>query len=241
MSAALDGVWVVIAAHQEARVVAETVRSVRAVGARVLVVDDGSTDGTAAEAERAGAEVLRHPVNQGQGAALRSGFARALAAGAELLVSFDADGQHDPSDLPALVAPIREGRADVVLGSRFLGGGARMPPVRRLVIRGGVLFTRLASGVQVTDTHNGLRAFSRAAASRLEWPEDRAAHASAIFDELRAHRLRYVEVPVRVRYTAYSIAKGPSSLIAFRIVWDYGRGRLARRLAGLGLTSRRTS
>src|SRR5947209_4119195 len=198
---------VVVPAYNEAPVIAGVLDELRATGAHVVVVDDCSTDGTAAMAHEAGAVVLRHIVNRGQGAAIQTGIAYALDRGAEIIVTFDSDGQHDAGDLDALVAPIRGGRADIVLGSRFLEPRSDIPAARRLVLRCAVLFTRITSGLRVTDAHNGLRAFSRRAAAMIDIKLDRMAHASELMDQIRRSGLRYAEVPVSVRYTPYARRK----------------------------------
>jgi glycosyltransferase involved in cell wall biosynthesis len=221
------GTWVVIAAYQEQTMVGRVVASVRETFPNVVVVDDGSRDATAQRARDAGAHVLRHAINRGQGAALQTGIAWALERGAEIVVTFDADGQHDAGDLPHLVRPICQGQADFVLGSRFLTGRpSDVPRLRRLVLAGGVWFTWLTSGLRLSDTHNGLRAFSRRAARGLDLRLDRMAHASELIDQLQRSGLPFVEVPVRVRYTAYSRSKGQGSGNALRIVVDYLLGRL---------------
>lgn len=220
-------VHIVIAAYCEQAAVGETVRGLRTRYPNVVVVDDGSPDRTADQALEAGATVLRHVVNRGQGAALQTGIAHALRGGARYVVTFDADGQHAPADLPLLLEPLRAGRCDVVLGSRFLRPG-RVPLVRKLVLKAGVLFTRIVSGIRVTDTHNGLRAFSREAAERIEIRLDRMAHASELLDQIGRSGLRWVEVPVEVRYTAYSKGKGQSSLAGLRIAWDFLWGRWSK-------------
>jgi glycosyltransferase involved in cell wall biosynthesis len=219
---------VVIPAYNEAEAVGPVVAELVARGRRVIVVDDGSPDATADAARRNGAVVLRHAVNRGQGAALQTGIAYALRRGADVIVTFDSDGQHAAEDVDALVAPLLAGRADVVLGSRFRGSTEGMTALRRAILRCAVLFTRYASGARVTDTHNGLRAFTRAAAARLDIRLDRMAHASEILDQIVQHRLRYEEVPVHVRYTAYSRRKGQTSLAALRILADYVLGRWMR-------------
>jgi glycosyltransferase involved in cell wall biosynthesis len=189
-------------------------------GVEVIVVDDGSGDDTGAVARRAGALVLRHAVNRGQGAALQTGIEQAVRCGAEVIVTFDADGQHDPADLRALVAPVLAGECDIALGSRFLGGRSRVPPLRRAVLWLGVWFTRLISRVRLSDTHNGLRAFSSRAARQLTITMDGMAHASEIIDQIRVHGWRYREVPVSVAYTPYSMAKGQRSSGAVRIALE---------------------
>ena len=226
--AAIDRISVVIPAFNEQRTVGEIVRRVKEVVPHVVVVDDGSTDGTAQEASKAGAVVLTHFINRGQGAALKTGMAYALEQGAQVIVTFDSDGQHQPDDIEALVAPLRRGEFDVVLGSRFLRGGTWVPPVRKVTLKLGILFTRVVSRIRVTDVHNGLRAFTRQAALRLSLNEDRMAHASEILDEIARLRLRYLEVPTRVLYTEYSRQKGQHSAAAFRIAWDFLLGKLRK-------------
>lgn len=218
----------VVPAYNEARVIGGVVEELVARGHRVIVIDDGSSDDTPAAARRAGAVVLRHAVNRGQGAALQTGITYALRNGAEHIVTFDSDGQHAAEDVDALVAPLIAGRADVVLGSRFIGSTEGMPRGRRTILGLAVLFTRVASGAKVTDTHNGLRAFTRAAAAKLDIQLDRMAHASEILDQIVRHDLRFEEVPVHVRYTDYSRRKGQSSLAALRILADYVLGRWMR-------------
>jgi len=223
------GTWVVIAAYCEQTMVARVVEEVRERFPNVVVVDDGSPDATAQRARDAGAQVLRHVINRGQGAALQTGIAWALERGAEIVVTFDADGQHEAGDLPRLVAPICAGDVDVVLGSRFLTGRpADIPTVRRLILSAGVLFTRLTSGLRLSDTHNGLRAFSRAAARQLDLRLDRMAHASELIDQVRRSGLPFAEVAVRIRYSDYSRAKGQSSGNAIRIALDYLVDRVLR-------------
>jgi len=220
--------FIVIPAFNEERAIGAVVAELKALWPHVIVVDDGSRDDTVSVARQSGATVLRHAVNRGQGAALQTGITHALRHGAQIVVTFDSDGQHRAEDVAILVAPIEEGRADVVLGSRFLGTTENMPALRGLLLHAATAFTRMTSGARVTDAHNGLRAFSRAAASRLEIRLDRMAHASEIVDQVAAHGARCVEVPVHVRYTDYSKRKGQTGLGAFRVLLDYLWGRWLR-------------
>lgn len=209
---------VVIAAYNEAAPIAGVVRQVLPYCTRCIVVDDGSVDGTSDQARAGGAVVLRHPVNRGQGAAMMTGIRYSLAGRPDAIVTFDADGQHDPADIPALVKPVVEGRVDLTLGSRFLGRTEGMPGSRRLLLKGGILFTRLFSGVRVSDVHNGLRALSPAAARQLTITLDGMAHASEILHQIRGRGWRFEEVPATIRYTDYSLAKGQSAFNSIRIV-----------------------
>jgi len=221
-------VFVIIAAFNEAECIADVVRDVREVYPNVVVVDDGSSDDTAERAREAGAWVLTHLINRGQGAALQTGITYALARGAQFVVTFDADGQHDVMDIAALIAPIVRGEVDVSLGSRFLREGVDMPTSRRIVLFFAVVFMRMTVRARLTDAHNGLRAFSRAAAERVDIKLDRMAHASEIVDQVVNSGVRYKEVPVHVRYTDYSLRKGQRNSAAFRVVFDYLMARLIR-------------
>jgi polyprenyl-phospho-N-acetylgalactosaminyl synthase len=221
-------VWVVIPAFNEGAAIGSVIAGLRAYASNIVVVDDGSIDGTAGAAHEAGAIVLRHVINRGQGAALQTGIEYALRRGASAIVTFDSDGQHSPADVPTLVAPLRDGRADIVLGSRFLGSTESMPRLRRIVLHLAVLFTRMVSGLRVTDAHNGLRAFSRGAASMVHIQLDRMAHASELMDQIRRSGLVYTEVPVHVRYTEYSRQKGQRGVHAVRIAFDYFIGKFVR-------------
>jgi glycosyltransferase involved in cell wall biosynthesis len=219
-------VWVVIAAFDEAPMVGEVVAGLRERGWRCVVVDDGSADGTGEAAARAGASVVRHPVNLGQGAALQTGIDFALERGADCVVTFDADGQHDPDDLPAILAPVLTGHADVALGSRFLGQAEGIDVPRRLLLRAAIVFTTLTTGVRLTDAHNGLRALSAAACRRLRIIQNRMAHASELVAQISHHGLRFVEVPVCIRYTDYARRKGQGSWGVVRIVLDLATDRM---------------
>ena len=224
---AAERTWIVIAAYCEQRSIGNVVAALRAAGwPRVVVVDDGSSDDTAGVAAKAGALVVQHVINRGQGAALQTGIRFALRRGAAVLVTFDADGQHRASDIAQLVAPVAEGGIDAALGSRFLAHAANVPWRRRWLLRGAVLFSRWTTGVALTDAHNGLRALSARLARRIDLHLDRMAHASELVDQIVRSGLPWREVSVHIDYTAYSLAKGQRGSAAVRIVTDYLIGRL---------------
>ena len=214
---------VVIPALNEAASIREVVQGVAAHGFEAVVVDDGSSDDTASQARAAGAHVLRHPVNRGYGAALTTGSVWALQNGCEVVVHFDADGQHDASEIERLIQPIVNGEADVTIGSRFLGEGRSMPWSRKLAIKLAIHFTRLLSGIALTDAHNGFRAFTGAALESLNCQEDGMAYASEVVERVAGRHLRLQEVPVTVTYTDYSTAKGEGNLaklrVGLRFIW----------------------
>ena len=213
-------VWIVIPAYNEGQMITDVVQSVLRSFPNVVVVDDASADQTALLARRAGAHVVRHPINLGQGAALQTGFEYALAAEASFIVTFDADGQHHPGDIPAMLERLIETGADIALGSRFLGETVGMPRGRRWLLQAATLFTRATTGLRLTDCHNGLRVLTGAAARKLALRQNRMAHASEILAGIRKHRLGYVEVPVTISYTEYSRQKGQKFGDAFVIFRD---------------------
>ena len=213
------GTWIVIAAYNEGTSVRAVVAELVSLGWRVVVVDDGSRDDTFKQANNETPHVLRHVLNLGQGAALQTGVDYALSAGAEAIVTFDADGQHNAADAASLVDAL-EG-ADVALGSRFLGRTQGATRRRRVMLRLSVMVSNFLSGTHFTDAHCGLRAFRASAAPNLHITQARMAHASQLLKKIATSGLRVVEIPVTVRYTEYSMAKGQSFLQAIRILLDY--------------------
>ena len=208
---------IVLPAFNEGTVIGGVIDRLLPLGHYLVVVNDGSRDRTAEEARARPVVLVSHPINRGQGAALQTGITVALALGADAIVTFDSDGQHDPADIARLLAPVLTGECDVALGSRFLGRTENMRLSRRIVLRAAIVFTRLTARLPVTDTHNGLRAFSRSAAAKLRITLDGMAHASEILEQVSDLKLRWQEVPVTVRYSEYSLAKGQRSSDAFRI------------------------
>lgn len=222
-------VCVVVPAFNEGTALADVLAELVCLPYRVIVVDDGSADDTSTQARRFDVCVLRHIWNLGQGAALATGIAYALRLPeTRYVVTFDADGQHTPADVTRMIAALEEEELDVVLGTRFgtEASAQAVPFARRLVLRLGTVFTRLTTGLRLTDTHNGMRAFTAAAAARIKMRQNRMAHASEILSCIAELGLKYREVPVTVRYTGYSTAKGQKSLDAVTILWDIATSRM---------------
>jgi glycosyltransferase involved in cell wall biosynthesis len=219
---------VVIAAFEEGSAIAAVVEGLRGHCRWTIVVDDGSSDLTGVTALAAGAHVIRHSVNLGQGAALQTGIDYALRLGATHIVTFDADGQHAPGEIAPMVQHAIAQDVDVVLGSRFLGRTVNMPRSKAFTLWLAVRFTRWTTGLALTDTHNGFRVLTRKAASRIRIRQNRMAHASEILDEIVAKQLRWSEFPVTITYTPYSVAKGQRLLHSVAIVKDQLIGKLAK-------------
>jgi polyprenyl-phospho-N-acetylgalactosaminyl synthase len=216
-----QNIVVVMPAYNENGMVRNTAESLLQQGHTLIIVDDGSDTPVIHFVNDLPVIVLRHKINLGQGAALQTGFSHAKKLNADILVTFDADGQHDVQDIAALVAPIVRQEADIVLGSRFLpGSGADLSFSKKMVLQLARLINFLLSGALLSDAHNGFRALSRQALQKIELTENGMAHASEILFETRRHKLRYCEVPVHIRYTDYSKHKGQSAWDSIKILFD---------------------
>lgn len=211
--------WLVIPLYNERSVVGDVVAEARAVFPHVLCIDDGSTDDSAQRALNAGAVVIRHPLNLGQGAALQTGFDYLLTrTDARYAVTFDADGQHRVDDALAMCERARTRGLAIVYGSRFLDGAAPIPPLRSFMLRCVAAITSLKTGLRLTDAHNGLRVIRRDALAAVHLQHDRMAHASEIVAQLARTGLPWSEMPVEIRYTPYSRSKGQSILNSVNIL-----------------------
>ncbi len=218
---------VVIPMFNESSVIASVVLDVLTRFDRVVCVDDGSSDSCADLARAAGAEVVQHPINLGQGAALETGIRYALRdPSTAYVVTFDADGQHRVADAADMVAAARDHGVQVVLGSRFLGDDGQIPAARRLLLRAATRFSRMTTGLELSDAHNGLRVLRRDAAERLTLKMHGMSHASEILGKIAAEKWSYLEHPVTITYTDYSMAKGQRAYNALNIAFDVAVSRL---------------
>lgn len=212
---------IIVPAFNESAVIFKVLRSLptrlRGLGVEVLVVNDGSTDETLSEAERANVNVVSHLLNRGLGAAIKTGISWAKNKKADIIVTFDADGQHDPRDISKVIKPILSREADLVIGSRFKK--RQKIPIDRLVLN---WFANLASfflfGVISSDSQSGLRAFSKKAIKFIDFKADRMEFSSEILLEAKRNNLRIKEVPIRAIYTPYSREKGQKNLNAFPVL-----------------------
>ncbi|HVQ97741.1 MAG TPA: glycosyltransferase family 2 protein [Mycobacterium sp.] len=221
-------VWIVIPAFNEAGIIGEVVADVRSVFDHVVCVDDGSSDGTGEIALRAGAHLVRHPVNLGQGAAIQTGVEYARRQpGAQVFVTFDGDGQHRVKDVVTMVDRLNTGEADVVIGTRFGGAGLSKPPLlKRIVLQTAAWLSPRGRRLGLTDTNNGLRVFNKTVADGLDITMSGMSHASEFVALIDENHWRVAEEPVEVLYTDYSKAKGQPLLNGVNIIFD---GFLRRR------------
>ena len=221
MGSSVDDTWVVIPLYNEEEVIGDVIAGVRTKFPQVVCIDDGSSDSSAAVAAAAGARVVRHPFNLGQGAALQTGFQFALAdPDMKYVVTFDADGQHQIEDAAGMVDRLRSGEAEVVFGSRFMDDRSQPNFAKKMVLRAAVGYTNLTTSTRLTDAHNGLRAISRPVLAQLNITQNRMAHASELVAQIGASKATYVEHPVHILYTDYSKAKGQSLWNSINILAD---------------------
>lgn len=201
-------IYIVIPALNEEKIIQEVIMDIKKAGyENIIVVDDGSSDNTFSKAQ----EILknttfRHRINRGKGAATKTGIEAAKILGADIVVTLDGDGQHDPSDIKKLTAPIEFDNFDVVLGTRLLNPKG-MPTHKILANKIGNFFTWYLYGLWVTDSQSGFRAYSKRAVEMINTQSDRYEYDSEVIREIRKHKLKYVEVPIAVRYTEYSMGK----------------------------------
>jgi len=213
---------IIIPAYNESEslpLVIKNILSLNLSDTDILVVDDGSSDKTFLLAKNLGVKVLRHCLNRGQGASLKTGIDFCLKNDYQIAVFFDADGQMDHLEIPLLLKNLNAD-CQVVLGSRRLGQTINMPIMRKLVKYLALIFTRLTTGLKLTDTHNGFQAWSVEALKKIELYQDGYAHASQLLQQIAKNRLKYCEVPVTIKYTDYSRRRGQSLWGAIKILWD---------------------
>ena len=212
-------IYILIPAFNEEKKIDHVIKSLKDTGYHnILVVNDGSTDNTKEVALKSGAEVLSHIFNRGQGTALRTGIEYLREnCKPDIIITFDADGQHQAEDVENLIDPIIKEDFDIVLGSRFLQKENKVPLVRKIILKGGIIFTKLVSDIKLTDAHNGIRALGKKAIDSIEITQRGMEHASEIVDEIKNKGLKHKEVPVKIIYSEYSRYKGQKSSNLFKI------------------------
>jgi polyprenyl-phospho-N-acetylgalactosaminyl synthase len=224
-------VWIVVPSFNEATVIGEVISELRSVFDNVVCVDDGSADGTGEIARQAGAHLVRHPINLGQGAAIQTGIEYARSQpGATMFATFDADGQHRVKDLAAMIDRLSVGDVDVVIGTRFgRPVGSRPPFLKRVVLQTAARLSRRGRRLGLTDTNNGLRVFNKTVADGMNITMSGMSHATEIVMMIAENQWRVVEEPVEVLYTDYSKSKGQPLLNGVNIIFDgFLRGRIRR-------------
>ena len=226
-------VWIIIPAFNEASIIGDVISDVRSVFPNVVCVDDGSRDDTAGLAFAAGAHVVPHPVNLGQGAAIQTGVEYARSRpGARVFATFDADGQHQVKDVVRMIDRLDADGANLVVGSRFTNSGTQasshVPLLKRVILRAAAFLSPQSRSLGLTDAHNGLRVFDKTVADELNLTMNGMSHAGEFISLAYENRWRVAEEPVEILYTDYSKSKGQPLLNGVNILFD---GLLRRRMS----------
>ncbi len=213
--------YVIIPVYNEAKMIGSVIKTVKKHFDHVVCVDDGSKDDSASVILAAGATLVQHPINLGAGAATQTGIDFALRdKKAAYFVTIDADGQHDVKDAIRMRDHIEKHHLDIVLGSRFLGTIENISWVKHTFLKLAAAYSKMTSGVALTDPHIGLRVFNRHFAENLQLTMPDFAHASELVHRIGEKKFRYEEVPITVTYSDYSKAKGQPMLNAVNITFD---------------------
>jgi glycosyltransferase involved in cell wall biosynthesis len=222
-------VALVIPVYNEGRVIRDVVNAALRKYSNIICVNDGSTDDSLEQLLTTKAYIVDHPINMGQGAAIQTGveFGR-LMKDVKYFVTYDADGQHRLEDVDHMLKTLKNNDVDIVFGSRFTGATEDMPVAKKLLLKAAVMFSNITSGLKLTDTHNGLRAFNRRVADELQITLPDMSHASEILEIVARKKYKYTEVPVTIRYTDYSRSKGQSMINAVNIALDTILRKVAR-------------
>ena len=224
-----DDTWLIVPCYNEGTVIFDVLTHARETFPNIVAVNDGSRDDSAAQIRAAGAHLVNHPVNLGQGAAIQTGVEYARSQpGARYFVTFDADGQHQVKDVVRMVERLRAEPVDIIVGTRFAGqDNSQVPWIKRAVLKAVVLLSPRTKKLVLSDAHNGLRAFNRKVADEMNIRMNGMSHASEIVTMIDNNGWRVDEEPVDILYTEYSMSKGQSLINGVNILAD---GLVARRL-----------
>lgn len=219
-SANLDLSVVIVPAYNEGKIIGDVLTQLKHYFPNIICVDDGSDDDTHSRARETGVTILKHPLNLGQGAALETGIRHGLGLNYEYFITLDGDGQHDPADALKMLESLHRENVDIVMGSRFLESSTHVPWLKKIVLKVGIVISRVLHRIKISDVHNGLRVMNLQAAKCLRFQHIDMAHASEIYDIVRDNNLKFIEHPVTLVYTSYSRAKGQSTSNSLNILTD---------------------
>lgn len=206
-------VCLILPAYCEGNIIKKVIESVKEEGyLNIIVVDDGSDDNTLKEAESTNIITISHPINRGKGAATQTGIDAAKLLNADIIVTMDSDGQHNPKDIKKLIQPILDNKADVVIGSRMLNT-KDVPKTREIMNKIANLVTYIFFGIMVSDSQSGFRAYSKKAYNSVYTYMDRYEFESEMLGQIKKAKLRVREVPIHAIYTDYSLTKYKNSKV----------------------------
>ena len=215
-------VFIVIPVYNEDKfILTKVIENLLPLAYTIVIIDDGSVTNVKNILPPLPVHILTHAVNLGQGAALQTGFAFAISHNADVIISFDADGQHFAGDIEHLLLPVFNNETDVVLGSRFLPGNKeKIPLIKKIILHLARFINFIFTGLLLSDAHNGLRVFNKKAIAAIHLTENRMAHASEILFEIKKNKLRYKELPVQIHYSNYATKKGQSAAAGIQVLFD---------------------
>lgn len=213
---------VIVPVFNEASILEQTLSALMAYDHHIILVDDGSTDDTDVIARKFPLILIRHSMNLGQGAALRTGMEAAKNMNADFAIHFDADGQHDAGEIQNLLTPLFENQCDIVFGSRFSENnkGQSIPRIRKLILHMARYVNWVFYGIFLSDAHNGFRAMNRMALEKIVFTQKRMGHASEVLYLVKKNKLRFKEIPITIHYTGYSRKKGQNIFNSINILFD---------------------
>lgn len=206
-------VYIILPVYNEETVIKDVILDLKKDYDNIVVINDGSTDNSLSELYKVeGITILNHIINRGQGAALRTGTNFALKDGADVIVHFDADGQHKKEYISSAVKCLSEENVDIVLGSRFNHIDNDIPFLRKIFLKLAIVYMWFFTGIMFSDPQNGFRVLSKEGAKKIKIFQDRMAHCSEILIQLSESDLKFKELPIKIEYSEYSVKKGKSSL-----------------------------
>jgi len=198
-------------AFNEGEKIQEIINKIKIISDEIIVCNDGSTDSTGSIAQKMGAIVINHEKNLGYGAAINSIFSKAREMEADILVTFDADGQHKSNDIKSVIQPIIDRKADIVIGSRFLENELDMPKYRKFGIKTITSLTNISSEIKLTDSQSGFRAYNKKTLSEIHPIEKGMGISTEILIKANKKKLRIKEVPIKVSYQGNTSTHNPIS------------------------------
>jgi len=214
---------VILPAYNEAKIIGQVIKQLKQdiknlkVNKKIIVVNDGSSDKTAAISKKCGALVLTHKINRGYGAALQTGIEYARRHDIDYAITFDSDGQHDSQDILKVLQALKKG-SNIVVGSRFLNKENKIPFIRKIILKFANFVTFLFFGIWVSDTQSGFRGFNRQAIEKINLSTNNMEVSSEFYAEVKKNKLSFTEIPIKVRYTQYSLSKGQHNLNSFNVM-----------------------
>ena len=214
-------IYVIVPAYNEEKVIKETISNLLKKFSNVIVVDDGSTDGTFNEIKDLDVKILHHEINLGVGAAVQTGFEYvSMIHSAHAVITFDADGQHSVKDAESMAKEVMMSDADIIFGTRFPKFARNIPLVKRIALKIITKITDFMTGVSLSDAHNGLKAFKASALRNLELNFSAYSYESELITQVSKKKLKYTEMPTDIKYTNYSIKKGQKLSNGLLIIED---------------------